>query len=96
MDETNGITAEIHFNPNYDNSYTSMGTTAALSVAKGAGGMLKSGLGKLWGGSKKDKEEVKEEKKIRDTRTDEIAIVVKKTEDGTAISQGGGSWLSHV
>jgi len=53
-DDTNGITSEVHFNPNYDNSYTGLATGAAAAVAGKAGSMLKSGFGKLWGSKKKE------------------------------------------
>lgn len=112
IDETNDITAEVHFNPNYNNSYSGLaaqGATTAIAGAYAAGGMLKSGLGKglgkLWGKKKEDKkEEVKEEKKEEESkvldpnakRGDELAITIKKTSDKSLIAKGEGSWLSHI
>ena len=41
----------LDFNPSFDNSYSGM----ASSAASMGGGLVKAGLGKLWGGKKKEK-----------------------------------------
>jgi hypothetical protein len=53
-----------------------MGINAGYAAAGAAGSMLKSGMGMLWGSSKK-KEEKKEEKKVEQkVRADEFAIKI--------------------
>ena len=69
MDQTNGVICELDFYPTYDNSYGGM----AKGIASGAGGLMKAGIGKLWGGKKKEK---KDDGKIK-PRGDDFNITIK-------------------
>ena len=75
-DDTNNLCAEVEFNPKYDNSYLGIASNFGMGAAKGAGSLMKSGLGKLWGSSKK-KEEKKEEA-VKEDRGDQFVITIKK------------------
>ena len=92
----------LDFNPSFDNSYSGM----ASSAASMGGGLVKAGLGKLWGGKKKEKTAEEEAKVQVGGRGDDYNITIKKISDTETdnkgrpleevLSEGSGTWLSYM